>query len=336
MNNIALFKKAKTKKEVPLPKGRISAVTGNLEKIAPFRSKTTNLLNELKSTYDAIECIQLMIKKSPDVSMAHQTLLRLANQGFSMEFMGNASEDMQEEWREFASRVNSVSSAGFDGLIDQFHDSGFTMGGVACEVVVSADGKDIEDVYMISPKTIHWELEERDGKEQYIPYQKVMGEDIDLSQGNFFWIPFDPDIGSPQGRLLFEPAIQAIEMQQQFFNSSQVVLYRIGVPRYVFTLNKESIVQEMPNDKKNNPIESAEWLNKRAQSIAGELSAIGAENDFIVFDDTTIESIGGDSAFFQGIGAYADVIDTQVMNALKMLGTLMNRRGQGSYALSTV
>lgn len=64
---------------------------------------------------------------------------------------------------------------------------------------------------------------------------------------------------------------------------------------------------------------------------------MSAENDIIHTDDINIKTIGGESsAYFQGIGAYADIIDVQMMNAVKTLGTLMNRRSSGSYALSTV
>lgn len=320
--------------------GRVSKLDNMPKSISPTRNRGSDLLSEIKRTRDSIDAIQLLIKKSPDASMAFQTLLRLANQGFDMEFMpidGNATpQEIQEEWREFAIRVNAVSNAGFDGLIDQLHSSGFAMGGMGIEVVVTRDGRDIEDVYMVSPKTIHWELETREGVEKYIPYQKDGSNMVDLSRGNFFWIPFDSDIGTPQGNLLFEPAVQAIEMQQQFFNSSQIVLYRIGAPRYVFTISSEALQSSMPPEYKNDMIKQTEWQKNKMQEIVSQLQNIGVENDIVTFDDVTVDTKGADSAFFQGVGAYADIIDTQVMNALKMLGTLMNRRGQGSYALSTV
>lgn len=320
--------------------GKVSTLNGMPKSISPTRTRSTDLLNEIKRTRDSIDAIQLLIKKSPDVSMAFQTLLRLANQGFDMEFKpldgGISPQEIQEDWRQFASRVNKVSNAGFDSLIDQLHGSGFSMGGMGCEVVVTRDGRDIEDVYMVSPKTIYWELETRDGVEKYIPYQKDGSDMIDLSQGNFFWIPYDSDIGTPQGNLLFEPAIQAIEMQQQFFTSSQIVLYRIGAPRYVFTISSEALQASMPAEYKNNIIKQTEWQKAKMEDIVSQLRNIGVENDIVTFDDVTVDTKGADSAFFQGVGAYADIIDIQVMNALKMLGTLMNRRGQGSYALSTV
>lgn len=302
----------------------------------------------MRYTNDAIDAINLLIKEHPDVSMAFSTLLRLANQGFQMDFYMNGStkgknkskveKQISDEWRDFAARVNSISSQGLDGLIDQFHSSAFAMGGMGCEVVVKEDLSDIEDVYPVSPQNLEWRLEQRDGKSKWIPYQCVNGKRIDLSQANFFWCPFDADIGRPDGNLMLKSAIPAADMQLEFFQSSQTVLHRIGTPRYKLRINVEKLLETAPPEVRNDAsgVKSRQYITDCITQYKTAFRQIGVENDFVFTDDCEIETIGGQSAFFQGIDAYASIIDVQVMNALKVLSTLMNRRDSGSYALSSV
>lgn len=301
------------------------------------QSRNTQLLRRLRACPDAYDAINLLAAEHPDVSMGLTVLLSLVQQGGTITFTGGRSNKIHEEWREFAARITPVGSTGLDGLLAQLHTNDFLYGGMGCEVVVKPDLSDVEDVYPISPVNLEWKLENREGKAQYIPYQNVNGKHIDLSKANFLWCPFMPKGENPSGTLLFKPAISAADMQLEFFSSSQKVLYRVGTPRYKVTVNKERLMASAPADVKQNPKKQAEYINMTFDAIKGNLSCIGSENDFITTDDTTIDTIGGDSsAYFQGIGAYADIIDVQMMNAVKCLGTLMNRRDSGSYALSTV
>lgn len=331
--------------ETPLYVGRVSGVNVNVSTISPYSGSTTvNLLQRLRSAGCDMDKIQLLIKEHPDTSMAYTVLMSLVNQGGDIEFIVNGGKNqrlakrIKDEWRLFASRVNATSGQGLDGLVYQLHGSDFAMGGMACEVVVKPDLSDIEDVYPISPQTLVWELEKRENGMVWVPYQMVNSSKIDLSRANFLWFPFAADIDMPNGNLLFKPVIMAADMQLEFFRSSQTVLYRIGTPRYKFTVNVQKMVEGATPDIKNNAIKLKEFVNGRINEIVGSLRGIGVENDFVLTDDTEATTIGGDNpAFFQGVGAYADIIDIQVMNALKVLGSLMNRHNNGgSYALSTV
>lgn len=280
--------------------------------------------------------------------MAFSTLIRLANQGFDMEFSVKDCGDTEkptlekqilDEWRDFSAQVNGISSQGLDGLIDQFHSSAFAMGGMGCEVVVKSDLSGIEDVYPISPQTIEWRLEDREGAQRWIPYQCVNGKQLDLSRSNFFWCPFDTDIGKPDGNLMLKSAISAADMQLEFFNSSQTVLYRIGTPRYKVSMDVEKLMASAPLEVRNDATgqRAMKYIKDNTEMMKSMFSNISATSDFYCTSALDINTIGGQSAFFQGIDAYSSIIDIQVMNSLKVLGTLMNRRDSGgSYALSSV
>lgn len=330
--------------DTPVHIGKVSGVDVSASTVSPREARVTNLLMRLRQTGEATEAIKLLIKEHPDTSMAYTILMSLVNQGGNIKFIPNNNNDnkkakqYEDEWRQFAARINKQSATGLDGLIQQLHSSDFIEGGMACEVVVENGLKDIEDVYVISPTTLEFKLESRNGKTDYVPYQRVGSKTADLSKANFIWQPYNPDIGKPTGNLLFKPVIQAADMQLEFFKSSQTVLYRVGTPRYKFSVNVEKLAANAPPEVRNNAAKLTEYIKSRVNEIANGLRGIGVENDFVLTDDTKADVIGGDSpAFFQGIGAYAEIIDTQIMNALKVLGSLMNRhQSGGSYALSTV
>lgn len=340
MIHIGIFsKKGGKSRDMPIHVGRASEVNVSSGVITPYKAKSTKLLQRLRQTYNVYDAIHLLIEEHPDTSMGFAVLQALVNQGGKIEFSNcsrASSKRIKAEWDEFAARINAVSSNGLEGLLMQLHGLDFAEGGMACEVVIKEDLSDIEDIYPISPSTIQWRLEKRDGKQVWVPYQYTNAKEIDLSKANFLWIPFNPK-NTPEGSLLFAPAVPAADMQLMFFESSQSVLYRVGCPRYDIKLNKERLVASAPADVKSNNEKLRSYIRNAFSDIKGQFQNMSAENDIVHTDDVEINTIGGESsAFFQGIGAYADIIDVQMMNAVKTLGTLMNRRSSGSYALSSV
>lgn len=326
------------KKDKDLYTGKVTQIDGYSGNVYASESKAVNLLNRLRQTYDVFTAIEMLVDEHPDVSMARQMLLSLSNQGGKIEFSGGRSQRILSEWEEFASRMNGISSTGLDGFILQATDNFITRTGIGYEIVVNQDLTDIDDVYLIHPKTLMWKLNA--DKQGYIPYQTINGKEIDLSKSNFRWIPCNPNTGSPKGTFLFKSAISAADMQLEFFSSSQIVLYRVGVPRYKVTIDLEKIMNTAPADTKNDTtgIKQKAFMNEVITNVKANLRSIGINNDFVITSDTSIDTVGvNNSAFFQGISAFAEIIDTQMLNALKVLGTLMNRHNQGgSYALSTV
>jgi len=333
-----LNKKPKTEKYKPIYGERVTQISAGNSQIYNSGAKTLKLLERLRGTYNDFDCIELLVEEHPDVSMAREMLLSLSCQGGEIQFSGRGASRIKEEWEDFCSRLNSVSSTGLDGLIRQATDNFLVRSGIGYEIVVNEEFDGIEDVYLINPKTLKFVLDTETQK--YKIYQVVNGKEIDLSQSNFRWIPFNPKSDSPKGTLLFKSAISPADMQLEFFQSSQIVLYRVGTPRYKITIDINSVMESAPSDIKADPsgIKLRDYINSVIANITNNLRSIGVKNDFVVTSDTTIDTVGvNNSAFFQGISSFAEIIDAQMLNGLKVLGTLMNRHQQGgSYALSTV
>lgn len=322
----------------PVAGERVSEMSGyNLSSVSSSQQKSYKLQQRLQQLSDVAECINLLINEHPDTSMAYTVLCALTYQGGKSIFSGSRQSYVQQEWESFCKRIGgSLIADGLDGLINQAVGSMIGFSGIGYEPVVTKDMNDIQDVYLVSPQTLFWKFNE-DNK-TWETFQRVNGKEINLTNSNFVWLPFRPQIGLPNGTYLFQSAIAPADMQLEFFNSSNVVLYRAGTPRYKVTIDIDKILKNAPNDVKSNQIKRIDYINSIVDNVKANLANIGVKNDFVVTSDTDVDMTGtNNSAFFQGISAYAELIDTQVLNGLKVLDTLMNRhKNGGSYALGTV
>lgn len=312
--------------------GRVSN-SGNNNSLYPYRSRSADLLSELRRLHDEGEAIEFCAKKIPDVAKALWNMLRLLNLGNKMEFYGVNTRNkgqpirsIESEWREFSSRINEISASGLDGLIDQFHKSAILRGGQGCEVVVREDLSDIEDVYPIKPQSIHWTKEDRNGRKIWVPYQYNGGTKVDLSKGNFFYVPNDPDIDDPRGNLMLSPSLQAVDYQLQSYIDMAAVLRRQGYPRNNVELNREVLIKNAPSHIKNDPRALKGYLADYFEWVKKLLRGLEPTDDFIHFDDTKVnQSQGNNPSRSMDIRAFSEMTDIQVMNGLMQLSVFANR-----------
>ncbi len=312
--------------------GRISSSSGFNDTLSPFRSRSADLLSELRSYSDEGEAIEFCSKKIPDVAKALWNMMRLLNLGNKMEFYevgrnkGQPIKTIENEWRTFASRVNNLSASGLDGLIDQFHKSAILRGGQACEVVVYEDMSDIEDVYPIKYQSIQWKKEERNNRKIWVPYQYSNMKKVDLSQGNFFYVPTDPDIDDPRGNLILSPSLQAVDYQLQSYIDMAAVLRRQGYPRNDVELDRESLIKNAPSQVKNNPPALKKYMEEYFEWVKKILRSLEPTDDFIHFNDTKVNtSQGSNPSRSMDIRAFSEMTDIQVMNGLMQLSVFANR-----------
>ncbi len=329
-----------------LPTGRQTMIgDGYTTSLSPYRSRTANILETLRSIPDESSAVEFLKRVNPDVSMSVWNFVRLANQGNEMQFYDARNPKtrlayLNDEWREFASRINEISNAGLDGLIDQFHYSSFLLGAMGCEVEVTPDRKDIYDVYPVKPKTIEWELKEINGRKKWVPYQMQMFKKVylDPSHANFFWVPADPDIGDPRGTLTMTPVLQAIDFQMQILQDLQAVLHHQGWPRDDYSINIERMMTYCPQHIKNDSEKLNTWLKEQYNNVCNTLKNLQPDSDIVHFDD--IERNQGQGGANQGrsldVRAVNELVDVQVLNGMKQLGTFANRHVGKTETYSTV
>ncbi len=329
-----------------IPGGRQTQIgNGYSTTLSPYTSRTANILEHLRRIPDEATAIEFLRKVNPDVSMATWNFVRLANQGNEMQFYSPGKKRsrlkyIEDDWRDFAARINEISNSGLDGLIDQFHYSSFLLGAMGCEVEVTEDLRDIYDVYPVKPQTIQWELGDIDNHKKWIPYQWQMGNKVllDKAHANFFWVPADPDIGDPRGTLQMAPVLQAIDFQMQILQDLQAVLHHQGWPRDDYEINIERMMAYCPQGIKNNPKECDKWLKEQYNNICAMLKAIKPDSDIIHFDDVKRNQGQGGANQGRGVDVRAtnELVDQQVMSGSKQMSIFMNRNSGVTESWGTV
>jgi len=338
---------AKTRAEPNnIPTGRQTKVNGGYSStLSPHRSRTNDVLKTLRSIPEESAAIEYLKRTNPDVSMAVWNFVRLANQGNETHFYDldgkTRRTDLEGEWRDFASRINEISNSGLDGLIDQLHYSSFLLGAMGVEVEVTDDRNDIYDVYPVKPQSIEWELKDVDSRKKWVPYQ--YGENgskkvyLDKKHANFFWVPADPEISDPRGTLTMSPALQAIDFQMQILQDLQAVLHHQGYPKNDISIALERMMGTCPPHIKNDPKKLNEWLDNQYNEIVHMMENIDPDSDYIHFDDITIGmNVGANAGRSLDVRAINELVDVQVLNGLKQLGTFANRSAGKTETWSTV
>jgi len=329
-----LFSRRKDRAD-PIPTGRRTAAGINRwGPLSPYRSRSMDILKTLRSIPEESQAIDFLKRVSPDLSMAVWNFVRLANQGHQIAFydINNPKDrltDVEKKWNEeFAPRVYSLSNSGLDGLIDLLHQTALTKGAMMVEVDVLEDRTDIYDVYVIDPMTIEWEWEERDGRKVLIPYQQQDFKKVSLEHANFFWNSIDCGIDDPRGTLSLTPALQSIDFQMQILTDLQAVLHHQGFPRQDFSLNRESAMDSAPSECRANPKKMGEYLQARWNEVVGYLRALSPDDDYVHWDDVTINTNQGANANRSlDVRAIDELVSVQVLNGLKQMGILTNRVG---------
>ncbi|MBA1335840.1 MAG: hypothetical protein HPY66_1658 [Firmicutes bacterium] len=333
-------------REVPIPPGRktISGLNYGTRTLSPLRSRNRHVLECLRRIHDKADAIEFLREENSDVSMSVWNFIRLANQGHEMHFYdprtNKRTPEIESEWTKFAARVNEISNAGMDGLVDILHQSAFMRGAQGIEVEVNAARNDIVDVHPVIPQTIEWEFEERKGRKIWIPYQRQFTEKVSLEPGkaNFFWVPTDPLINDPRGTLILTPAIQAIDFQMQILQDLQAVLHHTGWPRNDLSILLENTMNIMPPQvKAAGQEEQEEWLAAQLQNVIDMMNELDPDSDYIHYDNIQINmQQGANTSRGMDVRAVAELVDIQVLNGLKQLGTFANRTNSKTETWSTV
>lgn len=336
-----LGRKTRAEPTTSIPTGRVSS-SGPTSNPSFSRTRNKDLLKELRNISREEDAIEFITKKTPDGSMALWNFVRYANQGHQMKFypigsdMETSLSDIENEWRDFASRINSISNAGLDGIIDILHKNAVLYGNQMLEVEVNAERNDIDEVHPIDPRTIEWEWETRNGKKVIIPYQYNDFKKVDLSKANIFYVPLDPDGNDPKGTLIMAPALQAIDSQLQVFDDVHAVLHHQGYARDLYSIALERALTMCPQHIKNNPKELTKWLNEHHANITNTLKNIEPDSDIVTYDDVTRVQGAGNVSRSVDFRAVTEMTDIQTNNGLKQLSTFTNRHSGNTETYSSV
>lgn len=294
--------------------------------ISPYRSRNLDLLRSLRSIHEETTAIELLYKQHPDVSKAVQNFLRLAHSGHKMEFYstrGKRLHNVEKEWNEeFAPRVNEISNAGLDGLVDIAHKSAILFGAMCTEIEPSVELTDVVDIHIVDPRWIKWE---RDNG-VWRPYQYQDGKKVYVDSPNLIWIPTDPDIDEPRGNLMFAPAIMAVDTQLQMLSDIATVIHTLGYPRQDVELNSDKVVQLARSLGIVDANGIQEFMKQVVNDIDRQISSLDPDSVFIHFDDAKYNiTKGANERGGMDVRAIAELMDPNILNGLQQMGVFQNR-----------
>ena len=321
--------------------GRVSQVPLSDRDIFPSAYRNFELLERLACERNRFKAIEILIDETPDGKQAYNTYLRLANQGVNIELYnrntGRRVKRYDGEVRAFCETLGINNAEGLDGMIDQLHGCSVARGGMACEVVVSPDANEIEDVLLIDPATFI-EYKWIEPEHRYAIYQqRDDGKKIDLYEGNFLFIPHQPKAGRPDGTLQFLPAVLTMTQFYQLFADSMKILNRIGYPRYEVKIDQEAVLNSLPASDKVSLEKQYAAYQKVFDEVVASLRHIGKDSDFVHFSTNEVNVLGGGvNGSGIDIRAWFEVLEPLIVNSFNMTPVLMGRLTSGSYSLGTV
>ena len=321
--------------------GKLSYAGYSVGDTVQQESQASALLTELRSQTDIGEQIETIAAKDPDVSQAVWAFQRLCMQGINIEIRdlnGNRLPDAENLFNYQCRFWNRLGEDGLDGIIDNLHKTGLLYNIMMIEVVVSSiDENTFSGIYIIDPRTVEFQLEERDGVEQWIPYQDQDGNKVDLTQGNVFWVSVNTDITTPTGPYLLESAVPAVDYKLQTIQDSSAVLRRQGYPYNIFSINKERVIKSLPASAQNDK-DKVKKAIEEAVNLASQV-AVNREptQDIVVTDDIEVDRSSNSTASTSiDTRAWFETIDVQMLNGCKTLGFLMNRNSGTTESWGTV
>jgi len=283
--------------------------------------------NEFRNK-DVMESLKIIRDLNPDASMAIWNFLRLSNNGHELECLKpTGSNDKQglDYINSLAKRVGALYGGGVDQLINVLNLTGFTQGAICLEVELNEGLNDIVDFHAVDPSTVDFRKDKETGEVQLVQKQSDGTYKV-LNREQVFYLPFDPDIGDPYGRSPILPLLQIVFFQVEVLKDLKAVAHNQGHARLDISIAEEAIIKNIPQEIKVKGTQAiAEYANTFVQSIQKQFSQMKADDNFFHPDFIKVDMVGGTAGKSMDATALINIINQQLVSALKQLPILLGR-----------
>lgn len=278
------------------------------------------------SSKEIIDSLKVIRDLNPDASMAIWNLLRLVNSGFEVEALrpdGTVDDLMTEKLEDLAKRVGPLYGGGMDQLVGVWTLSGYTSGGFAAEVELNEQLNDVVDIHVVESTTIDFK-NNKEGKVEMVQRQSDGSLKV-MNPETVFYYPLDPDVGDPYGRAPLLPILQVVFFQVQVLKDLQRVIHHQGYERFDISIVEEAIMNALPDEIKHDPKKIHEFVQDFVSGIEKSFSELEPDADFIHTDSVKVQTAGGAGSKSMDATRVIEVINQQIVSALKMLPILLGR-----------
>ncbi|MBX9988632.1 phage minor head protein [Priestia aryabhattai] len=283
--------------------------------------------NEFRNK-DVMESLKIIRDLNPDASMAIWNFLRLSNNGHELECQKpTGSNDKQglDYINGLAKRVGALYGGGMDQLINVLNLTGFTQGAICLEVELNEGLNDVVDFHAVDPSTVDFRKDKETGEVQLVQKQSDGTYKV-LNREQVFYLPFDPDIGDPYGRSPILPLLQIVFFQVEVLKDLKAVAHNQGHARLDVSIAQEAILTNIPQEIKVKGAQAiAEYANTFVKSIEKQFSQMKADDNFFHPDFIQVGMVGGTAGKSMDATALINIINQQLVSALKQLPILLGR-----------
>lgn len=278
------------------------------------------------SSKEVIESLRVIRDLNPDASMAIWNLQRLVNSGFEVVAQrpdGTVDDAMTEKLEDLAKRVGPLYGGGMDQLVGVWTLAGYTSGGFSAEVELNEQLNDVVDIHVVEATSIDF-MSNKEGKVEMVQRQSDGALKV-LNSETVFYYPMDPDVGDPYGRSPLLPILQIVFFQVQVLKDLQRVIHHQGYERFDISIVEESIMNSLPDEIKHEPEKVNAFVQAFVADIEKHFSELEPDTDFIHTDSVKVQTAGGAGGKSMDATRVIEVINQQVVSALKQLPILLGR-----------
>lgn len=278
------------------------------------------------SSKEVIDSLRVIRDLNPDASMAIWNLQRLVNSGFEVEAIrpdGTVDDAMTEKLEDLAKRVGPIYGGGLDQLVGVWTLAGYTSGAFAAEVELNEQLNDVVDIHVVEATSIDF-MSNKENKVDMVQRQSDGSLKV-MNPETVFYYPLDPDIGDPYGRSPLLPILQIVFFQTQVLKDLQRVIHHQGYERFDISIVEESVMQALPDEIKHEPEKVAAFVHQFVGDMEKHFNELEPDSDFVHTESVKITTTGGAGGKSMDATKVIEVINQQIVSALKMLPILLGR-----------
>lgn len=259
----------------------------------------------------------------PDVSAGVWAWVRLCSTAHSLDYIGGTTSeraDAQVLLEELERRLLESTfdhRPGFDGLIDQFYQSVFTVGAYSGEVVALESRSGISHFAPIDPSSIRFKRYSTSGR--MTPCQ--LAEDGSLKplpEVSFFYYGLDADAENPYGRSPLSSLPFVLRLQQQLFEDMGKAAHNAGYPSL-------HVRYQAPEREPGEGVDAyRERIQGEFDSIDQALRTRSPESNFLTQANVEIAYVGPNGQMLRWRETL-ETISEQVVSALHLAPFLIGR-----------
>lgn len=268
--------------------------------------------------FELVDEIEKLVLSTPDLSQAVERTISFANTGHQVNFDGLSESEAakaREELENFA-KTAFKPAAGIDSLVDALLRQMTIRGALSAEAVPEGDFSGIRKIELVPVKEVRFKRDERN---DWKPIQTTVGQDIELNEHQYMYIPLQRDEKSPYGIPPFIAALDTANSQKGFTDRIKEVIKKIGLLGFIHAKKKPA-----PNNNES-PKEYTARLKKNLEDFAKSFRQNFAESGMAVsYDDVTIDhrSVTGDA---RGAADLFQIGEEQLASGIDMDPSLLGR-----------